>query len=125
MYDQYGHAGIDQRYAQEDIFKGADFSSIFGNMGNNGSIFEDLFSDLGFDIFGGTRGGSSTRGSSGRQRRGRDLEITVNITLEEAAHGVEKTITVPRYEICTVCGGSGAKPGTKKPSVISAAALEG
>jgi molecular chaperone DnaJ len=38
----------------------------------------------------------------------------VNITLEEAAAGLEKTITVPRYEICATCAGSGAKPGTKK-----------
>ena len=29
MYDQYGHAGIDQQYTAEDIFRGADFSSIF------------------------------------------------------------------------------------------------
>ncbi|MFA6384114.1 MAG: molecular chaperone DnaJ [Candidatus Omnitrophota bacterium] len=116
MYDQYGHAGIDQRYAQEDIFRGADFSSIFGNMsGGGGGMFEDLFSDLGFDIFGGasSRGGGRA-GGSGRGRRGRDLEITVNITLEEAAAGIEKTITVPRYEMCATCGGSGAKPGTKK-----------
>ena len=113
MYDQYGHAGIDQRYAQEDIFRGADFSSIFGNM-SGGGMFEDIFSDLGFDIFGGaSRGGGSSSGS-GRGRRGRDLEITVNITLEEAAAGLEKTITVPRYEMCSSCGGSGAKPGTKK-----------
>lgn len=112
MYDQYGHAGIDQRYAQEDIFRGADFSSIFGNMGAGG-MFEDLFADLGFDIFGG--GGRGGRGAgAGRQRRGRDLEITVNITLEEAAAGLEKTITVPRYEMCQTCSGSGAKPGTKK-----------
>ncbi|MDD4941448.1 MAG: molecular chaperone DnaJ [Candidatus Omnitrophica bacterium] len=112
MYDQYGHAGIDQRYAQEDIFRGADFSSIFGNMGSGG-MFEDLFADLGFDIFGG--GGRGGRGAgAGRQRRGRDLEITVNITLEEAAAGLEKTITVPRYEMCQTCSGSGAKPGTKK-----------
>jgi len=113
MYDQYGHAGIDQRYAQEDIFRGADFSSIFGNM-NGGSMFEDIFSDLGFDIFGGGRGGGGRSGGSAKGRRGRDLEITVNITLEEAAAGLEKTITVPRYEICATCAGSGAKPGTKK-----------
>jgi molecular chaperone DnaJ len=114
MYDQYGHAGIDQRYAQEDIFRGADFSSIFGNM-NGGSMFEDIFSDLGFDIFGGQgRGAGGHSGGSARGKRGRDLEITVNITLEEAAAGLEKTITVPRYEICATCAGSGAKPGTKK-----------
>src|SRR3989337_4429695 len=44
QYDQFGHAGIDMRYSQEDIFKGADF--------------EDLFRDLGFGGFGGFgRGG--------------------------------------------------------------------
>ncbi len=110
LYDQYGHAGIDQKYAYEDIFKGADFSSIFGGAGGGGGIFEDIFSDLGFDIFGG---GTHQRTSRGRSR-GRDLEITVEITLEEAAEGIEKSITVPRYEICAVCSGSGAKPGTKK-----------
>jgi molecular chaperone DnaJ len=78
-------------------------------------MFEDIFSDLGFDIFGGAgRGGGGHSGGSARGKRGRDLEITVNITLEEAAAGLEKTITVPRYEICVTCAGSGAKPGTKK-----------
>ncbi len=112
LYDQYGHAGIDQRYAQEDIFKGADFNSIFRDMsdyGVGGGLFEEIFSDLGFDVF-----GSRGRSQGGRARRGRDLEITVDITLEEAATGVEKTITVPRYEVCTTCSGSGAKPGSKK-----------
>ena len=32
LYDRYGHSGIDQKYAQEDIFSGADFSSIFRDM---------------------------------------------------------------------------------------------
>ena len=112
LYDQYGHSGIDQKYAYEDIFKGADFNSVFQGMGDfglGGGIFDEIFSDLGFDIFGG-RG--SRQGAS--RRRGRDLQISVDITLEEAAMGVEKTITVPRYEPCATCGGSGAKPGTKK-----------
>jgi len=112
LYDQYGHAGIDQRYAYEDIFKGADFSSIFqdlGDFGFGGGLFDEIFSDIGFDIFGGRQ-----RQRTGRPRRGRDLEITVGITLEEASHGTEKTITVPRYEACSTCSGTGAKPGTKK-----------
>jgi molecular chaperone DnaJ len=113
LYDQYGHAGIDQKYAQEDIFKNADFGSVFEGMGDyglGGGMFEDIFSDLGFDVFQG-RGG---RQRKGRQRRGRDLEITVEIGLEEAADGTEKTITIPRYENCPTCSGSGAKPGSKK-----------
>ncbi|MFH1640659.1 MAG: molecular chaperone DnaJ [Candidatus Omnitrophota bacterium] len=111
LYDQYGHAGIDQKYAYEDIFKGADFSSVFeglGDFGFGGGIFEEIFGDLGFDIFGGRR----TSGYS--RKRGRDLQISAEISLEEAASGTEKTITVPRYETCSTCSGSGAKPGTKK-----------
>ncbi len=111
LYDQYGHSGIDQRYAQEDIFKGADFSSVFEGMGNfgfGGGLFEEIFSDLGYDFFG------TGRSSRNSKRRGRDLQISVGITLEEAAFGTEKTITVPRYETCSVCSGTGAKPGTKK-----------
>ncbi|MBU0547443.1 MAG: molecular chaperone DnaJ [Candidatus Omnitrophica bacterium] len=115
LYDKYGHSGIDQKYAQEDIFKGADFSSIFremgGSFGAGGSIFEEIFGDLGFDIS-GTR---QSRGQSAR-RRGRDLQIAINISLEEAAQGLEKIITVPRYETCTSCAGSGARAGTKRNS---------
>jgi molecular chaperone DnaJ len=113
LYDQYGHSGIDQRYAYEDIFKGADFSSVFQDLGDFGfgsSLFDEIFSDLGFDIF-GTR--HTTRASGGR-RRGRDLQVAVDITLEEAASGAEKSITVPGYELCSTCSGSGTKPGTKK-----------
>ncbi|MBU1998659.1 MAG: molecular chaperone DnaJ [Candidatus Omnitrophota bacterium] len=112
VYDQYGHAGVDQKYAYEDIFKGADFSSIFdglGDAGFGGGIFDDIFGDLGFDILGG-RG----RSRSSRSKKGRDLQISTQITLEEATSGVEKTISVPRYELCHVCSGSGAKPGTKR-----------
>ncbi|MFA5276662.1 MAG: molecular chaperone DnaJ [Candidatus Omnitrophota bacterium] len=113
LYDQYGHSGIDQKYAEEDIFKGADFSSVFQGMGDfglGGGMFEEIFSDLGFDIF-GSRGRTS---AGGGRRRGRDLQISVEISLEEAAQGIEKTITVPRYEVCSTCSGSGAKPGSKK-----------
>ena len=111
LYDQYGHSGIDQRYAYEDIFKGADFSSVFSDLrdfGLGGGMFDDIFADLGFDIF----GSRARRGQ--RVQRGRDLEIALDISLEEAAEGVEKTINLPRYEICQTCAGSGAKPGAKK-----------
>jgi len=112
LYDQYGHSGIDQRYTYEDIFKGADFSSIFeglSDFGFGGSLFEEVFGDFGSDIF-GTRGGRRSR----RGSRGRDIEYSLSISLEDAYSGKEVTIQVPRYEVCEVCSGSGAKPGTKK-----------
>ncbi|MFH1848385.1 MAG: molecular chaperone DnaJ [Candidatus Omnitrophota bacterium] len=105
QYDQFGHAGIDSRYSSEDIFRGADFSSIFEDLGFGGSIFEDLFGGGG-NIFGGGR--SRRRGP----RRGSDLQYDLEISFEEAAFGVEKSVTVPRHETCSECKGSGAAPGT-------------
>jgi molecular chaperone DnaJ len=102
QYDTLGDAGFDQRYSREDIFRGADFDSIFRDMGVS-SGFGDLFNVF----FGG-------RGYEERQRiiRGQDLGYEIYITLEEAASGVEKEIDIQRIERCEVCGGSGAAPGT-------------
>jgi len=101
MYDQYGHAGIDQQFSQEDIFRGANFGDIFRGMGFD---FEDIFSSF----FGG-------RGFSQRDRRfrGSDLRYDIEITLEEAYNGLKKEIQFPRSEICDTCHGTGAKPGTQ------------
>jgi molecular chaperone DnaJ len=99
VYDQYGHAGFDQRYSTEDIFRGADFSSIFADLGVGGSIFEDLFGGF----FGGG-GGGTRRGS-----RGADLELELPLSFEEAARGVTKTVTVPRREPCAECRGEGGE----------------
>ena len=101
VYDQYGHAGFDQRYSTEDIFRGADFSSVFKDLGVGGSIFEDLFG--GVDLFGGGRG------SSPRHRRGADLEYEFSLSFEEAARGVTKPIIVPRAEVCAECRGEGGE----------------
>jgi molecular chaperone DnaJ len=105
LYDQYGHAGIDSRYSTEDIFRGADFSSIFGGMGGLGDIFGQIFGDAGFDIFGGGRSGP---------QRGSHIGAEIEISLSEAAEGVKKIVRLRRQEACSVCRGEGAKPGTKK-----------
>ena len=102
MYDQYGHAGIDQQYSSEDIFRGADFRDIFQGMGFD---FNDIFSQF----FGGGRGFSSRQ----RVYRGADLRYDIQISLEDAYHGLEQNIRVPRTETCDICQGTGAKPGTK------------
>jgi molecular chaperone DnaJ len=101
QYDMLGHAGFDQRYTQEDIFRGADFSAIFRDLGFGfGDIFRHFF------------GGGFGDDFSERVNRGRDLVYDLEITLEEAAKGTEKEIEIPRTEKCDVCNGSGASPGT-------------
>ncbi|MDO5069733.1 MAG: molecular chaperone DnaJ [Neisseria zoodegmatis] len=97
-YDQYGHAGVDPNMG------GGGFGGGFGGFGGaQGFDFGDIFSQM----FGGAAGG-------GRQPnyQGADLQYAVEITLEEAAKGIKKRITIPTYEECDVCHGSGAKPGT-------------
>ena len=101
QYDTLGHPDFDQRYTQEDIFRGADFSSIFRDLGGG---FGDIFRYF----FGGGFGG----GFNERVNRGQDLAYELEITLEEAAKGAEKDIEIPRTEKCDVCHGSGASPGT-------------
>ena len=107
LYDQFGHAGIDQRYSSEDIFRGADFSDIFRGMGfdiNFGFGFDDIF-----ERFFGHRMGFERRSA---RRRGADLRYDIEISLEDAYKGLETTIRVPRSETCENCNGSGAEPGT-------------
>ena len=100
QYNNLGHSGFDQRYSSEDIFRGADFDSVFRDMGF-GDIFRSIF------------GGAGGFGGFGEERnRGQDLAYNLEITLEEAAKGTEKEIEIPRTERCEVCGGSGANPGT-------------
>ena len=106
MYDQYGHAGIDQRYSYEDIFRGADFSDIFSGIGFDfGDIFERFF---------GRRTGFNQRAQV--RQRGADLRYDIQINLEDAYRGLKTEIQVPRSETCETCNGSGAKPGTQPKS---------
>jgi len=106
MYDQYGHAGIDQQFSREDIFRGADFGDIFSGMGFDFDLggIEDIF-----ERFFGHRTGFSRRR---QRRRGADLRYDIQISLEDAYKGLENTINIPRSETCENCNGSGAKPGT-------------
>lgn len=102
MYDQHGHAGIDQSYTSDDIFRGADFSSVFGEGG-----MDDILSQF----FGGG-GGRRQQQQQRRAARGRDIQYEAELTLEEVFAGVKKTIKVPRNEVCRDCQGNGSKSGT-------------
>jgi len=105
QYDQYGHAGFDRMYTQEDIFRSANFDD-----------FEDMFKEFGFgspfaNMFGSFFGGGFGRG--GRRRDfGADLETELEVSLEEAAKGLKREISIYRTDVCPRCNGSRAEPGS-------------
>jgi molecular chaperone DnaJ len=99
LYDQFGHAGL-----QQTGFTGfRDFGDIFSSFGD---IFEEFF---GF----GTRRGQQTRA-----RRGSDLHYELAVSFMDSVFGTETEIQVPRHEICESCRGLGTKDGAS-PSVCS------
>jgi molecular chaperone DnaJ len=99
-YDRFGHAAFAQggggfgRGGFHDPFD--IFREVFGG---GGGIFETFF--------GGTAGTEQDR------QRGADLRYDMQITLEEAAAGVEKEIEVRKLEPCDKCNGTGAESGSR------------
>src|SRR6185369_522794 len=75
------------------------------------------FSDIG-DIFETIFGNGFGGGGGGRQqtRRGADLRYDLEISLEDAFHGKQETISVEVSATCDSCDGNGAEPGTSVES---------
>lgn len=97
-YDRYGHAA---------------FSGGMGGGGGGGFHDPmDLFSQVFGSAFGGGFeeffGGGGRRQRSGKQR-GSDLRYDLEISLEEAASGVEKELEIERNVPCETCGAKGSK----------------
>ncbi len=95
-YDTFGAEGFRQRFSQEDIFRGFDFSDIFSDLGFGGNFF----SGRGRGRGGGMRfnfGGGSPFGSQTHQQtsmKGSDLVYELPLTLKEIATGTQKTISL-------------------------------
>jgi molecular chaperone DnaJ len=100
-YDRYGMAGV----------RGGSRGSggIHFDLSEALSVFMRDFGGLGgFDAFFG--GGQRAQ----RERhRGQDLKVALKLTLAEVATGTQKSVRVRTLDRCPVCGGSGAKAGTK------------
>ena len=108
QYDRFGHAGVG----------GGGFSGF-----DPGSFSE--FGDILGDVFGfGDLFGASPRGRKARAHRGSDLRYDLTIAFDEAIFGTKSRIKVPRTDICTTCGGNGAKPGSH-PTACKACAGRG
>jgi molecular chaperone DnaJ len=95
LYDLYGAAGL----AGLDVSGFSGFEDIFNSFGE---VFEDFFS------FG------RSRNRPDQPQPGADLRQPVVLTLEEAARGVNTSLTVERRVSCPSCQGSGGASGNQR-----------
>ncbi|MEI8038052.1 MAG: molecular chaperone DnaJ [Verrucomicrobiota bacterium] len=93
-YDRYGHAAFTNGGGRPS-----------GGFHDPMDIFSQMFGG-GFEEFFG--GGGGNRKGSGKQR-GSDLRYDLEISLEEAARGVEKELEIERYVPCEICSSKGTK----------------
>ena len=98
-YDRFGHAAFEGGMGGGGGQRQGDFSSAFSD------VFDDLFGDF---MGGGQRGGGRSRAS-----RGSDLRYNLEISLEDAYSGLQKSINVPTSVQCTPCNGSGSAGGSE------------
>lgn len=96
----FGQAGPEVQYV--------DLNEIFGQAGSLGDLFEFLFGGLG-----GPRTRPGARTGTRQARKGQDVEVPVEITLEEAFHGTTRQVERADGRVVTVKIPPGAKTGSK------------
>jgi molecular chaperone DnaJ len=94
-----GNAGYQQGFGGFD-FSGYQNSNSDFDFGNLNDIFSDFF-------------GGGMGGGRAQARRGRDISTEIQISFADAVFGVSRKILITKTSMCNVCGGKGAKPGTK------------
>lgn len=103
QYDQFGSAAFDGSNGFGGFDPGdVDLNDILRSVFGGG--FSGGFSSGGFgfdDFFGG-----STRNTN-RARKGKDTLVRIDLTLEEAAFGIDKEITLNLNDTCENCNGVG------------------
>ena len=87
--------------------RGGDFEFEFGGTG-----FSDFFEQI-FGSRGRSQGGFGRTAFSEEEfaERGRDVEGDIMVTLEEAARGSVRTVSVRHAQLCEQCGGKGERAG--------------
>ena len=114
QYDQFGSAGPGfsgggSGFGGQGGFGGFgdfDFSGFQGGFGGQDGVEFDLG-----DIFGSMFGGGG-RGSNKRQKKGRDIELDIEIDFKSSIFGKEETIKVSKDSTCEHCKGTRGEPNT-------------
>jgi molecular chaperone DnaJ len=94
-----------QKRARYDRGETLEFGDLFANFGSLNDLLNSFFGGGGF-------GFGDPFGAQAQPRSGQDLLVEAEVTLAEAALGVEKDLSFAAPGVCSTCGSSGAAPGT-------------
>ena len=106
QYDRFGtvfEAGRGPGQGGFEWASGFDVGGGFRGFGDFdfADVFEDVFAGIGFGGPGGAR----------RSRRGRDIQIELEIPFEEVIFGGRANVDIAKTAACEHCHGRGAEPG--------------
>ena len=120
--DRNGSPGADERFKEineayevlSDAHKRAYYDRTGRPPGNGGDSmgFDNFeFGGLG-DIFEAFFGGATASSQRRSPHKGQDIGFRVSLTFEEAYTGTSREIEISRVELCSICRGTGSRPGT-------------
>lgn len=105
QFDTFGSETFSQRFSQEDIFRGFDFSNVFREFGL-GDLFGQAFSGgkgkkgfqyhYDFGGFGGSQFGQDFRSQGEIRQKGKDIVLELPVSLSEVLSGAEKVVSFTR-----------------------------
>jgi len=110
QYDQYGRV-FDGGQPGGNPFEGQGFNWAWGN-GQSNQEYEFDMGDIG-DIFSEFFGGGARPGKRKDLKKGKDIQVEVEIALEKTLKDFIEKITIVKQIVCNRCHGSGAEAGTK------------
>ncbi len=105
-YDQFGHAGVGGASGGGNA--GGNPFEGFGGFGGQNANF-DFGGGFG-DIFDQFFGGGKSSGQRG-PKKGRDVEVQLQLTFEEAIFGLEHEFNIELEDTCEHCKGTTTEPG--------------
>jgi len=103
-YDQFGHAGVGGASGGSGGYSGG--GNPFEGFNSQSFDFGDGLGDIFNQFFGG--GGGQRQQAA---QRGRDVEVTLQLTFEEAIFGLETDIDLDMDDECPHCHGTTVEPG--------------
>jgi DnaJ-class molecular chaperone len=102
QYDMFGHLGENWRQAAASGPGGFTWGTGGGvpfDVGGSGGSLNDILGDL--------LGGQGSPFGRAQPRRGQDVRVEIDLTLNDAFHGVTRQIAVPMPQPCATCQGAG------------------